>query len=134
MAFEHHIRVRYGECDQQGVVFNGHWLAFFDDAMTNYVRGLGYDPVTLFADEFDVMLVRSVIEWKAAVTFDDDVAIEVVPTRLGRSSFDLTFTARVGGDEAVAAVITYVSIDPEGHRSRPIPDGIRAKLEADTAG
>ena len=27
--------VRYGECDQQGVVFNAHYLAWADEAMTS---------------------------------------------------------------------------------------------------
>ena len=32
------LRVRYGECDPQGVVFNAHYLAYFDIAITELLR------------------------------------------------------------------------------------------------
>ena len=32
--------VRYGECDQQGVVFNAHYLAYVDDALDQWLRVL----------------------------------------------------------------------------------------------
>ena len=28
--FVHELRVRYGECDPQGIVFNANYLAYFD--------------------------------------------------------------------------------------------------------
>ena len=32
------LRVRYGECDPQGVVFNAHFLAYFDVGITELFR------------------------------------------------------------------------------------------------
>ena len=39
------FRVRYSEIDAQGIVFNAHYLTYFDSAMTEYLRNLGYDYV-----------------------------------------------------------------------------------------
>lgn len=133
VGFVHTIRVRYGEVDMQGIVFNAHWLAYFDDAITQYFRHLGYDPQTVFTDAggFDMVVVRTEIEWKDGAGFDEDVAIEVRPTRLGRASFDVGFEASVDGRSVCEATITYVSIRPGKRESVPIPDGLRTQLEAD---
>lgn len=132
MAFTHTIRVRYVEVDAQGVVFNAHYLTYCDDAMTRFFASLGYDPKETFAEggAFDVMLVRSVLEWQGSAGFEDELDIEVVPTRLGGSSFDITFTIRTAGRDVCVVVITYVSVVPGEHRSCPIPDEVREKLEA----
>ncbi len=134
MAFTHTIKVRYAEVDAQGVVFNAHYLTYFDDAMTRFLEHLGYDPKETFSEggDFDVMLVRSELEWQGSAGFEDDLAIEVVPTRFGTSSFDLTFTARVDGAPVATAVTTYVSVVPGEKRSTPIPDHVRGALASQT--
>ena len=38
MRFEHQLRVRFGECDPQGIVFNAHYVAYFDVALTELWR------------------------------------------------------------------------------------------------
>lgn len=37
--FAHEFRVRYGECDPQGIVFNPNYVAYFDHAMTELWGG-----------------------------------------------------------------------------------------------
>lgn len=135
MTFTHAIRPRYGEVDKQGVVFNAHWLAYFDDSCTRFFESLGFDPKETFLDggAFDFMVVKAVLEWKGPAGFDDLVEIEVVPSRLGNASFDLTYTARVAGREVCAGVLTYVSTEHGSNTSRPIPDEVR-KLLAEAAG
>jgi len=89
-AFRHRIRVRYAEIDGQGVVFNAHWLTYFDDSCTRFVESLGFGP-EFWTHEFDVMLVRAVLEWTSSARFDDWIDVDVVPTRLGTKSFDLRY-------------------------------------------
>jgi acyl-CoA thioester hydrolase len=131
MTFTHRIRVRYGEVDAQGVVFNAHWLAYFDDALVRWFESLGYDPKATFGEhaDWDVMLVKSTQEWHGPATFDDEVVIEVAAPRLGGSSFDVAFAATVHGRQVVTATTTYVVIDPGTGRSQPIPDHLRAALQ-----
>lgn len=134
MPFIHEIRVRYGEVDAQRVVFNAHWLAYIDDALTRYLEHLGFDPKSTFLEEssgFDVMLVKATLEWKGPAGFDDLVRIAVRPSRLGGSSFDLTYTCEVDGSPILEAVVTYVSVVPGENRSQPIPDRVRAVLESE---
>lgn len=130
MGFEHVVRPRYAEIDAQGVVFNAHWLTFCDDACTRFFEHLGFEPKQLFTGGglFDCMLVKAEIQWKGSAGFDDEIRIEVTPVRLGNSSFDLRYLARVNGVEAVDVTITYVSVTPGTHNPAPIPDEVRAKL------
>ena len=129
-GFVHRRRPTYAEVDQQGVVFHGHWLAYFDDAMTRFVDWLGFPPKVVFFSTFDVMVVKAAIEWAGPVGFDDDIEIAVTVARLGTASFDLTYTATVGGRPACTGTVTYVSVKPGTAEAVPIPADVRAKLES----
>jgi acyl-CoA thioester hydrolase len=130
VPFTHQIRPRYAEVDQQGVVFNAHWLTYFDDACTRFFESLGYTPKTSFFDTFDFMIVRAQLDWAGPAGFDEVVEIVVEPSRLGTKSFDLRYRASVDGRAACTGVITYVSVTPSTHESAPIPAELRARLES----
>jgi len=127
--FSHRIRVRYAEIDGQGVVFNAHWLTYFDDACTRFVESLGFGP-EFWTVEFDVMLVRAVVEWSGPARFDEWIDVAVAPVRIGTKSFDLHYHATVAGRSACDATITYVAVRPRENVSIVIPDRVRAALEA----
>jgi len=129
--FTHVVRPRYAEVDMQRVVFNGHWLTYFDDATTRFYESLGYDPKQTFIGQqnFDVMIVKAVLEWRGSATFDDQVSITVRPERIGNKSFDLRFAASVEDRPVCEATITYVSVVPGTHEASPIPELLRQRLE-----
>ena len=126
-AFSHRIRVRYAEVDGQGVVFNAHWLTYFDEACTRFVESWGFGP-DYWIYEFDVMLVKVVVEWSGPARFDEWVDIAVEPARIGTKSFDLRYRASVAGRPASEAVITYVAIKPATNDSIELPDQVRTAL------
>ena len=68
--FTHRIRVRYAEVDGQGVVFNAHWLTYFDETCTRFVESWGFGA-DYWIHEFDVMLVKAVLEWSGPARFDE---------------------------------------------------------------
>jgi acyl-CoA thioester hydrolase len=127
-VFTHHIRPRYAEVDAQGVVFNAHWLTYFDESQTRFFEAMGLNPKEAFFTHFDVMVVKAVLEWQGPAGFDDDVAITVRVPRLGTSSFDIEYRARCNGEPACTGTITYVSVIPGTHDSTPIPEEIRSGL------
>jgi acyl-CoA thioester hydrolase len=125
--FFHPFRVRYSEIDGQGVVFNAHWLTYFDEACTRFFDALGFREE--WVDQFDVMLVKVVLEWQGSARFDEFVDIVVRPSRLGTKSFDLRYDASVDENPVCIATITYVSVKPGANTSVEIPPHIRAALE-----
>ena len=130
MTFTHPVGVRYLEVDAQGVVFNAWYLAWFDDAMTAYLRHGGLPYATMLDAGYDVQLVRSEIDWRAGVGFGDEVAVAVSTARLGRTSFALDFEVRRGSDVTCAAHTVYVVIATDGSGKREIPSLIADALGA----
>jgi acyl-CoA thioester hydrolase len=126
--FVNRIRVRYAEIDGQGVVFNAHWMTYFDDSCTRFMESLGFGP-DFWIKEFDVMLVRAELEWEGPAHFDEWIDITVRPVRLGGKSFDLRYEASVGERPACQATITYVSVKPGANTSMDIPSRVREALE-----
>jgi len=121
MTFTHPVKVRYLEVDAQGVVFNAWYLAWFDDAMTAFLLHGGLPYRTMLDAGYDVQLVRSEIDWKAGVGFDDDVEVAVSTARIGRTSFALDFEVRRGSDITCAGRTIYVVIATDGTGKREIP-------------
>ena len=127
IPFEHRIRVRYAECDAQGVVFNAHWLTFFDEACTRFVESWGFGP-DFWINEFDVMLVKAVLEWSGPARFDEWLTIRAECGRIGTKSFDVRYRAAVEERPACEAVITYVAVKPGSTNSMELPDPVREAL------
>lgn len=121
MTFTHPHRVRYLEVDAQGVVFNGHYLGWFDDAMTAFLAHRGLPYATMLESGHDVQLVRSEIDWRAGVGFQDEVHIAVSTARLGRTSFALDFEVRHDGAVTCAGRTVYVVVATDGSGKRAIP-------------
>jgi acyl-CoA thioester hydrolase len=130
--FSHRIRVRYAEVDGQGVVFNAHWMTFFDETCTRYVESWGFGA-DYWIQEFDVMLVKAVLEWTGPARFDEWVEIAVAPTRIGTKSFDLGYRASAEGRPACHATITYVAVAPGSISAISLPGRVRSTLEAHLA-
>ncbi len=126
--FVHRIRVRYAEIDGQGVVFNAHWLTFFDDSCTRFMASLDLG-VDVWVKEWDVMLVKAVLEWQGPARFDEWIDVRVEPIRLGTKSFDLRYTATVDRRACCVAIITYCSVQPGSNTSIEIPPRVRAALD-----
>ena len=128
MTFTQERRVRYLEVDAQNVVFNAWYLAWFDDAMAEFLEHRGLPYQAMLAAGFDVQLVRSEIDWRGGVGFQDVVEVAVSTARLGRTSFALDFEVRRDSTVTCAGRTTYVVIGTDGSGKREIPPLIRAAL------
>jgi acyl-CoA thioester hydrolase len=126
--FFHPFRVRYSEIDGQGVVFNAHYLTYFDTSITEYFRALGYDQYAdAKATGLDFHVVKSLIEYKAPVRFDWELDVGARVARIGNSSltFEFAIFRRAGADALVTGEIVWVYTDQETQRPVPITKSIR---------
>jgi acyl-CoA thioester hydrolase len=128
VGFTHTLRVRYGECDQQGVVFNAHYLAYIDDALEHWMDE-NLPPELRVA--FDVMLKKATVEWVAPARYRDVVVMDIHVSRWGRTSFDVTIDGRAGDRPSFTGTVVYVSVTPGTADPVPVPDAVRAALDAD---
>ncbi len=134
----HRIRVRYGEGDQQGVVFNARYLDYGDIAVTEYWRAVGFRFVGEDVMEFHV--ARAEVDYKKPITPDEMIDLWTRTDRIGNSSLTVLIEihgAREDGSPDLRAVIreVQVHVDLATHTPLRIPDNIRAKfVEFDARG
>jgi len=126
-GFRHEMPVRYAEVDMQGVVFNSHYLAYVDDAMSHWMRAVGYD---YGLDGFDFMVRHADVDWRGSATYGDTLQIDCVAQRWGSSSFDVRFDLKVREQTVVVIVLTYVGIDPATKAKMVVPPVFRAALSS----
>lgn len=127
-VFEFPVQVRYMEVDAQGVVFNGWYLTYFDEAFAGFLRARGLGYGAMIADGYDVQLVHTEIDWRAGLAWGDDVVVAVATARVGRTSFALDFETRRGGEATCSARTVYVVIATDGSGKREIPPALAAAL------
>ena len=127
--FRYYLRVRYGECDAQKVVFNSRYSDYVDISTSEFLRALGYGEA-LMSGDLDFQLVKQTLEWKAPARFDQVLEISVYAKHLGNTSFTLTTEFRVAGDEAIIATAetVYVLVTPHVLTKMPLPEEFRAAL------
>ena len=131
----HRLRVRWAEVDPQKIVFNPHYLAYYDCAMTDYWRALAL-PYEAAMQRLggEVFLRKTTSEFNASARFDDPLDVALRCDRIGTSS--LTFVGAIfrGGELLNAGELVYVFADPATQTSRPVPAPLRALIEAFEAG
>jgi acyl-CoA thioester hydrolase len=132
--FRYYLRVRYGECDAQKVVFNARYGDYVDISTSEFFRALGFGEA-LASGEVDFQLVKQTFEWKAPARFDQVLEISVFAPRLGNTSFTVASIMRIAGDERVIATAetVYVLVS---HRlvKMTIPDALRSAMERGAPG
>lgn len=127
--FSHSLRVRWAEVDRQGIVFNGHYLTYFDVAVTEYYRAIGHPyPGDLVGAGTDLFAKKAQIEYHASAGYDDVLDVCVRVARLGNSSFEFALEIYRGEQLLVSGVLVYVNADPVSKRSRPLPDFLRQAI------
>jgi acyl-CoA thioester hydrolase len=134
-AFSLPIVPRYAEIDQQGVVFNGHYLTWFDEACTAFFDHIGVGYPELIAGGLDFQVVHSEIDYAASIRWRDDVRVAVRCERVGSTSFTLGFAVsrndvEAGTLTAVTGRNVYVVVSTSDWAKRAIPDWLRSALTA----
>jgi len=127
------FRVRYSEVDGQKIVFNAHYLTYYDTAITEYFRALPYDymgQVERTGQDFHT--VRTLVEYQQAIAFDEDIEVLVRTSRLGRSSITFLLEIHPQGREHLRATgeVVWVNTDQAMHKSAAVPQDLVDKLVA----
>ena len=129
MAFRHRLRVRYGECDPQGIVFNANYLLYFDVAFTELWReGIGpWQEMT--GRGYDAVVGEARLAFRAPARFDDELDLALTIARLGRSSIATGVEILRRDELLVEGELRHVVVSAQTWRPVPMPDWIRTGLE-----
>lgn len=131
-AFVHRLRVRYSECDQQNVVFNGHYLFYYDVALGELWRERICDYAKFVERGFDLVVAETTIRYRAPARYDDEVDIVMAVRHLGTTSMIVHVEFRLGDTVLADGEVRHVFVDPETLAKKPMPDDVRTAL-ADTS-
>jgi acyl-CoA thioester hydrolase len=125
--FRHRLRVRYNECDPQGVVFNANYLTYFDLTMTELWRELGGYQAMVDAG-VDMVVAEARILYLAPLRFDDEFEAQATIARMGDTSLMTEIGLTRGDQTVVEGELRHVFIESGGGRTAPIPESIRSGL------
>lgn len=128
--FVHPLRVRWAESDPQGIVFNGHYLTYFDVAVTEYWRDIGItfpEGITQYGSDFFVK--KSMLEYHSPAFFDDELQIYVSCVRIGNSSLQFAWEIKREATSIVSGETIYVNANEKTRQPERVPDALREKIE-----
>ncbi|MEO8123055.1 MAG: YbgC/FadM family acyl-CoA thioesterase [Burkholderiales bacterium] len=129
--FRDRLRVRWAEIDAQKIVFNGHYLMYFDTAIAGYWRALAlpYAP-SMEALGGDLYVRKATLEYHASARYDDMLEVGMRCARVGKSSIVFEGAVFRGEDLLVSGQLVYVFADPASQTSRPVPRELRDIFDA----
>ena len=128
-VFTHRLRVRYSECDQQGVVFNGNYLFLYDVALTEMWRALIGDYGEMVDDGYDLVVAEARLRFREGARFDELLEVSMPLAHLGTTSMIVRPVFRVGERLIADGEVRHVFIDQASKSKREMPSHIRALLE-----
>ncbi|TVT20144.1 acyl-CoA thioesterase [Amycolatopsis acidiphila] len=124
------LRVRFHECDPQGIVFNAHYLAYFDMASFEFFREVFGSYDNLRARGVDTVVAESNLRYRAPSHYDEELVVAVTLDHLGTTSLVLGFTVLRGEEVLTTGMNRYVFVDAETLAKTAPPDDVREKLAA----
>ena len=126
------FRVRYSETDAQGIVFYGHYLTYFDTAITEYLRYLRFDYLEHVKQTgTDFHVVKAVIEFFAPSYFDDEIEAHVRTGKIGRASLTFFIDIFPKNEETrlVRGEVVWVNTNQKAKKSVSLPEELVLRVK-----
>jgi acyl-CoA thioester hydrolase len=123
------IQMRFRDIDGMGHVNNAVYLSYVELARTQFYM---HQANKRTLDEIDFILARVEIDFESQATWGDQIQVAVWPSKIGNSSFTLSYEVKEkrSGRILARAKSVLVSYDYERRKSKPIPDEFRTLLQA----
>ena len=127
--FTHPLRVRYAECDPQGVVFNAHYLAYFDTNINELLRAALGSYQAMLDRDIDIVVAEAQVRFRAPARFEDELTLAIAVSRLGETSITTTHRISRGEDLVAEGMLRHVMVDRQTLTKTAIPNWLREKLD-----
>ncbi len=133
--FFHRLRVRWAEVDMQKIVFNAHYLMYFDTAVADYWRALAL-PYEAAMHQLggDLYVKKATVEYHRSARYDDQLDVGMTCSRIGNSSMVFTGAIFRGDELLITGELIYVFADPATQTSTVVPVELRRILTGFEAG
>lgn len=130
-AFECDKLIRFHHCDPAGIVFYPQYFVLFNELVEDWFnQGLGIDFARFHVEEgMGVPMGSITCRFLSPSKVGEMLHLSLSVNRIGRSSVELNVTGTSGGEVRVQATLTVVVASLKNHRSVPISNDLRARLE-----
>jgi acyl-CoA thioester hydrolase len=126
--FVHELRVRYGECDPQQIVFNANYFLYFDVAFTELWREAIGPWQDMVERGVDAVVAEANARFRAPARFDDVLSLRAQVTRLGTTSITTRIDVVRDDELLVEGRLQHVCVDARTWKKTDMPDWVRSGL------
>jgi YbgC/YbaW family acyl-CoA thioester hydrolase len=133
--FSTRLRVRWAEVDLQKIVFNAHYLMYFDTAIADYWRAMAipYEE-TMHQWGGDLYVKKASVEYFASARYEDQLDVMLKCVKVGNSSVVFHGAIFRADQLLVTCELIYVYANPATQTSQPVPTAFRELLTDFEAG
>ncbi|MDC3208751.1 acyl-CoA thioesterase [Pelagibacteraceae bacterium] len=124
------LKVRYSEVDRQNIVYNSHYLTYYDISLSEMLDSL-FDQEEYIKEtnnEFHTVAVQ--LNFKNPARLNDEVNIFTAIKKIGNSS--ITFTQEIYRDESDELIneaeIIWVNTNQDEMKPTSIPEDLKNKF------
>jgi acyl-CoA thioester hydrolase len=121
-----HVRVRYAETDQMGVVYYANYLVWFEVGRTELLRSLGWSYREMEHEGIGLPVIESSCLYHRPARYDDELEIRTKGTLLSavRMQFDYEIMRNPGGELIVSGRTLHAAVNGHGRPAR-LPARVR---------
>jgi len=126
------VQVRFVETDAQGHVFFGNYFTYFDVALTEYLKAIGYSYQQMLAEEIDFYYVEATCQYKDRAFFDEILHVHARIGKIGNTSFQFEFyvVEQNSGRSITDGRIVAVAVDHKTNKPVTVPQNLRKAVDA----
>ena len=126
--FVHELRVRYGECDPQGIVFNANYLLYFDVAFTELWRAAIGPWQEMVERGVDAVVAEANVGFRAPARFDDELRLRAQVMRLGATAITTEIDVLRSDELLVEGWLRHVCVATDSWEKTELPEWVRSGL------
>lgn len=123
-------KIRYSDCDPQGIVFNGNYARYWDDALTDWFEDAGFGGTDLGGTGVDVVAARIEMDFRASAGLGDTLETDISVERVGNTSMTVAFVTKRLSDDTVVSEgrEVLVFVDPDDFNPTRVPQEVKERL------
>ncbi|NND01846.1 MAG: acyl-CoA thioesterase [Acidimicrobiia bacterium] len=123
-------KIRFSDIDSQGIVFNGNYLTYYDDAITDLFLAAGLTAAAMHNDGYDVVTAHASVDFKATASLFEEMEIGARVGKFGNTSLTFELESHVADRVTTTASIIYVTVDAETFRPIAVPQSFKDAMQA----
>lgn len=124
-----HVRVRYAETDQMGVVYYANYFVWFEVGRTDLLRRSGWSYRDMEREGFSLPVVDTQCTYRQPACYDEDLEVRTTGTLVSpvRVRFDYDIVRAADRTLLARGHTIHASLDP-ARRPRRLPERVQVLL------